>query len=64
MVAVLFEFFLVGVAVAEFLELLLALVELVPVAAGSVAAAAMKKVKTNKFIMIEHLRAWEVSCDV
>ena len=46
MVAVLFEFFLVGVAAG---------------AAGSVAAAAIKKVRTNKFIIIEHLRVVEVS---
>ncbi|NDD71304.1 hypothetical protein EBZ97_04585 [bacterium] len=49
MVAVLFEFFLVGVAAG---------------AAGSVAAAAIKKVRTNKFIIIEHLRVVEVSCFV
>ena len=52
MVAVLFEFFFVGVAVTEFLELLFVFDELVPVAAGSVAAAAIKKVKRNKFIII------------
>jgi len=46
MVAVLFEFFLVGAVVG---------------AAGSVAAAAIKKVRTNKFIIIEHLRVVEVS---
>ena len=46
MVAVLFEFFLVGVAAG---------------AAGSAAAAAIKKVRTNKFIIIEHLRVVEVS---
>jgi hypothetical protein len=49
MVAVLFEFFLVGVVVG---------------AAGSVAAAAIKKVRRNKFIIIEHLRVVEVSCFV
>jgi hypothetical protein len=48
-VAVLFEFFFV---VEEFFELLFEFDELVPVVAGSVAVAAMKILRINRFIII------------